>query len=331
MKRRFLHCWASLLALASWALLNVPRAEAWGCKGHQTVAYLAGKHLSPEARKMVDALLNENPIDPELKRYCGNAIQDAMADAATWPDDVRNQRKNGPWHYIDIPRGAKRGPTGEYCGEEGCILKAIEDLTGMLKDGKADAAKRAEALRYLIHFVGDLHNPLHAITNADEGGNCVPVQYFRRKPSSHNHAYAPNLHALWDTAIPERDMEGADPAEFADTLEERFGGDFEAWRKGGVHPEEWAWESFDLAEANVYGPLTPKVDVEPRAKVKSCTDDDNIGERMWLKKLVVGDAYQSQAAPVAERRLAQAGLRLALLLNEAAKTAAVKAAEKAGS
>src|SRR5713226_6422667 len=222
MKTSFGSLWVALLLMLAGAILVPPSAQAWGCKGHQTLAYLAEKHLSPEAHKLVDALLSENPVDPELKRYCGNTVKDAMADASTWPDDVRNQRKNGPWHYIDIPRGAKRESIDEYCGDDGCVTKAITDITAVLRDGKADAAKRAEALRYIIHFVGDLHQPLHATTNADEGGNCVPVQFFRRKPREHAHAYTPNLHALWDTAIPERDMEGADPAEFADTLEEKF-------------------------------------------------------------------------------------------------------------
>ncbi len=104
----------ALIALAEFA--SAPAAQAWGCKGHQTVALIAEKHLTPEANQMVQTLLKGNPIDPALKRYCGDATRDAMADASTWPDDVRGQAKNGPWHYIDIPRGAKRGPLADYCG-----------------------------------------------------------------------------------------------------------------------------------------------------------------------------------------------------------------------
>jgi S1/P1 Nuclease len=62
--------------------------EAWGCKGHQTVALVAEKHLTPEARALVDKLLGENPIDPQLKRYCGAFAADLLADGSTWPDDV---------------------------------------------------------------------------------------------------------------------------------------------------------------------------------------------------------------------------------------------------
>src|SRR5258708_10652210 len=81
-------------------LLGGPAAQAWGCKGHQTVAAMAEKHLTPEARQMIEKLLSENPIDPKLRRWCGNATTDLVVDASTWPDDVRNERKNGPWHYI---------------------------------------------------------------------------------------------------------------------------------------------------------------------------------------------------------------------------------------
>jgi len=197
-------------------------AWAWGCKGHQTVALIAEKHLTPQARQFVDKLLTENPVDPQLKRYCGNATRDLLADASTWPDDVRNELKNGPWHYIDIPRGAPRGPLAAYCGSEGCILQAIADQTEILKDHNADPQKRANAIRYLVHFVGDLHMPLHASTNNDEGGNCDPVRYFRRRPREHHNSFTPNLHALWDTAILERDMEGAEPPEYADFLSQVF-------------------------------------------------------------------------------------------------------------
>jgi hypothetical protein len=242
-----------------------------------------------------------------------------MADASTWADDVRGERKNGPWHYIDIPRGSKRGPLEPYCGAEGCVTRAISEQLAILKDSKADPAKRAEALRYIIHFVGDLHQPLHTITNADEGGNCVPIKYFRRGPHEHNHSFSPNLHSLWDTAILERDAEGADPAEYAETLDAQFAADIEGWQKAGIHVDEWVWEGYDFAENVVYGELTPKIAIEPNVAVHSCSDDNNIGERLLRQNIVAGEAYQEKAAPVTEKRIAESGVRLAMILNEAAK------------
>jgi hypothetical protein len=302
------------------ALLVLPwPASAWGCKGHQTVALIAERQLTPEARQLVEKLLAENPVDPRLRRYCGNASRDLLLDASTWPDDVRNDLKNGPWHYIDIPRGAPRGPVAPFCGAGGCVTKVIADELAILKDRNADPHKRADAVRYLIHFVGDLHMPLHATTNNDEGGNCDPVRYFRRLPQEHRNSFTPNLHSLWDSAILERDMEGADPSEYADSLVELFASDFSKWQSAGIHVDDWAWESHDLAESVVYGALTPKVPVEPPVAVHSCTDANNIGERMMQLHLYVGQSYQEAAAPVIQKQLALAGVRLAMILNDALK------------
>lgn len=294
-------------------------AHAWACKGHQTVALIAERHLTPETQQWVQKLLSENPIDPKLNRYCGGASRDAMADASTWADDVRGERKNGPWHYIDIPRGSQHGPLEPYCGQAGCVTKAIGEQLAILKDKSADAAKRAEALRYIIHFVGDLHQPLHTITNADEGGNCVPLKYLRRNPREHNHSYSPNLHSIWDSAIPERDAEGADPVEYAETLDALYAADIESWQKAGIHVDDWVWEGYAFAENVVYGNLTPKIAIEPNVAVHSCTDDNNIGQRLLHQNIVAGEAYQEKAATVAEKRIVEGGVRLAMILNDAVK------------
>jgi len=316
--------YARLVAKAVFLLLldfvvGPQPAHAWGCKGHQTVALIAEKHLTPEARQLLEKLLEENPVDPQVKRYCGSAIRDLLADGSTWPDDVRNERKNGAWHYINIPRGAPRHPLEEYCGAEGCVTKAIAEQWAVLKDSHVEPRKRAEALRYVVHFVADLHMPLHAATNNDLGGNCVPVHYLRRRPHQSHDSFSPNLHEIWDTAILERDMEGADPAEFADYLERTFRSELEQWQKAGIHIEDWTWESHDLAESVAYGELQPKVPVEAPVSMHSCADDNHAGERLLQMRLTAGQAYQDAAAAVVERRLAQAGIRLAMILNDAAK------------
>jgi hypothetical protein len=310
-----------LASLLIAALATAPAAVAWGCKGHQTIALIAEKHLTPEAKELVFSLLSANPIDPQVKRYCGTAVGDPMGDAATWADDVRGEQKNGPWHYIDIPRGAPRGPLEAFCGKQGCVVSAIAEQVAILRDKNASGAKRADAVRYIIHFVGDLHQPLHSTTNADQGGNCVPVKYFWRQAHERGHGYSPNLHSLWDSAILERDSEGADPGEYAEMLEVNFAGMIEGWQKAGVHVEDWVWESHEAAETTVYGDLTPKVAIEPNVPVHSCSDDNNIGERLLKEHITLGEAYQGQAAPVVERRVEQAGVRLAMILNQAASTA----------
>jgi hypothetical protein len=315
-----LHCFFCLLVFFG----SANSARAWGCKGHQTVALIAEKHMTPEAREFAEKLLKESPIDAQTKRYCGFFAQSALADGSTWPDDVRNQAKNGPWHYIDIPRGAQRQPLESFCGAEGCVTKAIAEQWMILKDKTAEPRKRAEALRYLTHFVGDLHMPLHASTNNDEGGNCVPVHYFRRRAHERGEghgSFVPNLHAIWDTSILERDMEGAEPQEYADMLDLMFTPEEEIWLKAGVHVEDWAWESNALAEGFVYGELVPKIAVETPVVVHSCNDDNHVGQRLLQMHVYAGQAYQESSAPIVQQRIEQAGVRLAIMLNEAASSA----------
>ena len=310
-----------LLLVLLAALSTASPMFAWGCKGHQTIALIAERHLAPEVRQYLEALLRDDPVDAELKRYCGNFNGSLLADSSTWPDDVRNTRKNGAWHYIDIPRDASRRPIESFCGDSGCVTRAITDQLAILKDAHALPGKRAEAIRYLIHFIGDLHMPLHAATNNDEGGNCVPVQYFRRVPNEQDRSYSPNLHSLWDSTIVERDMEGADPREYSDFLEKSFAHDFARWQNAGIHPDDWAWESFELAQSVAYGKLHPKDPVEKFVPVHACTDDNNVGERLLHMHFAVGAKYQDAARRVIEERLAQAGVRLAIVLNEAVKAA----------
>lgn len=313
-----------LVCVLATSLGAAPAARSWGCKGHQTVTLIAEKHLTSEARQMVEKLLRENPMDPKLKRYCGNATADLMVDASTWPDDVRNERHNGPWHYIDIPRGKRKGALEEYCGADGCVTRAIEEQRAILKDKSGDPVKHAEAIRYLIHFVGDMHQPLHVINNGDKGGNCVPVKYLHHEPlpdpgHPEREDYSPNLHQIWDTEIIERDMEISNPHRYADELDEKFHAESASWEAAGIHVENWAWEVYQQAETEVYDAFSVKISVEPDVKPKGCSDNNHIGKRLLEKHLTADEAYQSRAAKAAEKGIAQAGVRLAMILNEAAK------------
>ena len=311
----------AIAILSLGALTLAPAAKAWGCKGHEAVAALAEKHLTPQAKTALLTLLTANPIDPQLRRYCGQTGLDPFVDASTWADDQRSKDPStAPWHFIDIPLSATHGSAMAFCGKDGCALQAIADQLAILKDKNASAPKRADALRFVIHFVGDLHQPLHSSTNNDRGGNCVPVKYFTRNPhATHHDSYTPNLHHVWDTEIPESQMLGADPAEFADTLDAEFESSFGPWQQPGMKLEDWAWESHDHARKAAYGAFATPIPVEADAPVNSCADDNNVGQRMLHDHLVIGEAYRAQAGSVAEERLAQAGIRLAMILNEAAK------------
>jgi hypothetical protein len=98
-----------------------------------------------------------------------------------------------------------------------------------------------------------------------------------------------------------------------------FAGAFSEWQAGGMQLDNWVWESHQHAADTAYGALGTAIGVEPGVTVNSCADDNNIGQRMLHEHIVVGIAYRDQAGSVAEERLAQAGIRLAMILNEAAK------------
>ncbi len=310
------------------AFLGTPAAHAWGCKGHQTIAYVAELHLTPEAKQMVHKLLSENPIDPALKRWCGSGGLDEVADSATWADDFRDldrtvnkNHPTGDWHFIDIPLGATQDQVEQFCSATGCVTKAIKEQLAILTDKNASGPNRAMALRFILHFVGDIHQPLHAADNDDRGGNCVPLKYFRRNPHFSRGTYTPNLHHIWDTEMVEAQMQGADPPEFAETLDGLFASSFAGWQQGGVQIDAWALESHQHAVDIAYGALPVKIAAEPaNVTVKSCTDDNNIGDRMLHKHIAVGMTYQDTSQSVIAERMTQAGIRLAMILNDAAKT-----------
>ena len=184
-----------LMRVASWLwalgaafiLLFYPvRAWSWGCEGHQTVAMIAEKHMNAHALEMANKLLQSQPIDPALARYCSSQGLDLMADSSTWADDLRSSRPEAsPWHYIDIPRDAPRSAIAESCpASTGCVTSAIKQQMELLHSNRTDSRIQADALRFIIHFVGDLHQPLHCVSNNDLGGNCVPIEFLRECPSS---------------------------------------------------------------------------------------------------------------------------------------------------
>src|SRR5580658_6877697 len=121
--RRFVH----VLLLVFGFLSATSSAWAWGREGHQIVALIAEKRLDPRAKAMVLKILAEGPIDPALSRYCKQTGLDPFVDSSTWADDERIVKPDtGPWHFIDIPRGAPNADLAQYCPPStGCILSAL--------------------------------------------------------------------------------------------------------------------------------------------------------------------------------------------------------------
>ena len=313
---------AAGISLATGLLLLAPCSGwAWGCQGHQVVALIAEKHFTPQARAMVEKILKDGPIDPTLNRYCKDAPADAMADASTWADDFRTRHpETGPWHYVDIPRGVSEFDLAKLCVESnGCVTQAIRDQLAILHSPAATPQKKGDAMRFLIHFVGDIHQPLHAATNNDQGGNCVPVAFFGESAKltySDTESSAPNLHGIWDSGVLSRIMGEKTVQQVADEFDRDRAQDISKLMRDRPDAEAWAWESFRLAEAIVYGKLPVAIPVEWPVVTSSCADDDHISTRMLDLNEQIGQTYQDAAAPVVKQQIANAGARLALLLNQ---------------
>jgi hypothetical protein len=293
--------------------ISTGSAFGWGCEGHQMIALIARAHLTPAASNAVDRLLRENPIDPALNRFCKDRPADLMADSATWADDARNIEKTAEWHYIDIPLAVQTGSdVMKWCkpapdGKPGCIVSAIDYEWALLRDKSQPAAVRAKALRYVIHFLGDLAQPLHAVDNHDRGGNCTGIRFFsQEKPE--------NLHAIWDYKILARELEArkATQVQYAKTLDEDF-----VRSESKTDVLAWAWDSHTLAASVAYADLKPPI---PIASPNSGLADDAActAERAAVAALHISidDEYVSHALPVIREQLAKAGYRLAGLLNQ---------------
>jgi hypothetical protein len=282
---------------------------------------IAEKHMTAHALEMANKLLQSEPIDPALSRYCASQGLDLMADSATWADDLRGSRPEAsPWHYIDIPRGAPRSALAEYCpASTGCVTSAIEHQIALLGSIDSDPRERADALRFVIHFVGDLHQPLHCVSNNDLGGNCVPIDFFGNAPVEKNpqyESYAPNLHAIWDYAIILRLKGTESVAQWAAALDQQFSPQAGGWKKAGINVENWAWEGHQLADSVVYAKLPVAIPVENPAPVKSCRDDNHVSTRMLDLHEQVSQRYVDTVAPTVNEQIAKAGVRLAMVLNQ---------------
>lgn len=161
------------------ALLATP-AFAWGQNGHRVTGAIAEQHLTPSARRQVRALLGV----------------ETLAEASTWADEMRSdpapfwQLTANPFHYVTVPAGKTYPETGPP--PEGDAVTALARFSATLRDPEASVADKQLALRFIVHIVGDLHQPFHAGNGTDRGGNDRKVTYRGEET---------NLHAVWDTGL----------------------------------------------------------------------------------------------------------------------------------
>lgn len=256
-------------AVAAFALTLVVASNAlgWGQEGHQVVATIAERHLTARARERVRQILG-----PEV----------SLAAVSTWADEIRPSRpKTAPWHYIDIPLNASAIDPARDCQDGDCVTAVITRFVAVLRDNASSLDAKSEALKFVVHFVADLHQPLHCADNHDRGGNDVHVTFFGQNA---------NLHSVWDTLLIERI--DPDTGSYAKRLDAALtNSNISTFEAGTV--EDWALESHAVAQKVAYGAL-------PR------------GETLGL-----GADYFQTAAPTVDLQLQEAGIRLAFILSTA--------------
>lgn len=262
---------AATLLLAA-ACLPAP-ARAWGRPAHRLVAALAEAQLRPGARAEVGRLLAAEGTTH-------------LADVANWADDVRDSggaagRSSRRWHFIDFGAGGCEYVPARDCPDGNCVVAAIDRQFLRLADRRRPDAERREALKYLVHLVADVHQPLHASPVADRGGNDYQVAW---------HGLGRNLHGVWDGLIVDRAMrEDGDEAGYLRALRQRAPLPPDPTRRSRRPAVDWALESCRLVRDGRLYPASHRI------------GDDYL------------DAHRAQA----ERRLRLAGARLAGLLDAA--------------
>jgi len=254
---RFLSIAVLVVCLPSTAL-------AWGFDGHRITGQVAEQFLTPAAAAAVAGLLGG----------------ESLANATLWADTIKGSRpETRPWHYLNVPVG-QPAVTTAHCPAQGCVLNKSIDFIDILSDPATTQADRLEALRFTLHLVGDMHNPMHLGLAEDLGGNRRDVLF---------NGSDTNLHALWDWGI--ISSTNTPWPTYAQQLTNNITAQNLAdWT--GDTPEDWATESYLLTHSLAYPDSTDEV-------------------------YVVTNDYADAALLAINQRLSQAGVRLANLLNQA--------------
>ncbi|ETI21948.1 hypothetical protein G647_06018 [Cladophialophora carrionii CBS 160.54] len=261
-------------------------ADAWGTLGHETVAWIAQSYVSAATKEAVQVIL-------------GSTQSDYMANVSTWADSYRYTDGGGwsaPLHYIDANDNPPESCSVDYnrdCGDEGCSVSAIVNYTSILMDDESKASVKLDAMRFIIHFIGDLHQPLHDEA-IDVGGNTINVTYDGDDT---------NLHHIWDTEIVEQLAAGQDAQEFARNLTAAiragdYGWDSSTWFIGASLNDTKASAMTWAREANAY----------------VCSDVLAAGVDAVEEGDLSGSYYKAHF-DVARVQLARAGFRLGAWLN----------------
>ena len=259
--------WISLglvLALASPSF-------GWGARGHRVATKIAESRLTPAAAKAVHELLLDGDTLVDVCNWADHEGHDAVPGSATW-------------HYVNVPIDAAHYDA-KYCGRGGnCVVAKIYSYRKILADTSAPLIERRRALLFLVHFVEDIHQPLHVGDNNDRGGNNTQIQFLGQ---------GMNMHRLWDSGMIE--AEKTTDRVWVDRASRLIiPANLSLWTKANT-PEAWADESLQAAKTAY---LFPKGSTKPIATGTT-----------------LGKDYIQLAEPIIEARLAMAGVRVANELN----------------
>ncbi|WP_426672054.1 S1/P1 nuclease [Mucilaginibacter sp. McL0603] len=247
--------------LFNFGLIGVSIALiSWGFKGHRAVATIAQKHLTSNTAYVVSAYLKG----------------ESMADVATWADENRNNT-TAPWHFLNLPLGLTHEQFVKFVSEsDNNVYSAILKTEANLKDKSLTPDQKNEALKYLIHLVGDAHQPMHISRKEDKGGNTIQVRFDNK---------GTNLHSLWDSKL--IDHEGLNETDIARAYDVATAAQIKQWQSDS--PMEWIWESYQIS-SELYAQVKPGQEID--------------------------EAYYQKYIPVIRKRIDQAGIRLAGELNK---------------
>lgn len=248
---------------------------AWGPEGHSAIAEIAQRRLTQQAQSKIELILGENR---------------SLASLSSWADDYRELHPNtAGWHFVDIPLAAQDYEEVRDCSpspQGDCVIHALQRNLVDLQNESLPNDKRTDALKFVVHFVGDVNQPLHTVKELF-GYNDFPVCYF--SSPAKNDCVGTNLHAVWDTGLIRSIF--WDWGAYVDYLENKWMVEHDISTISEGTPVDWALEAHQAARNVVVAGLTTN---EP-----------------------LGKEYLQAVRPTLDRQIAAAGLRLARVLNDA--------------
>ena len=256
------------------------------------VGEIAARYTGPKASAEILRLLRNDRLadgQPSGRRTLG--------EVANWADEIKDTewgKRRSSWHYDDVPL-CRAAEYSKYCKNGRCASAQLARQIEILGNERARPGQRNEALKWVVHLVGDLHQPLHAANRSDRGGNRVQVFFFGERD---NPPYGTlTLHAVWDLSMVRRLItdRGGERAIVSAPITD---GDRIAWETSSI--SDWTAESHRIARDAVY-PLLPVA--------ASCSTK-------IVEVVAIDRAYYVKAAPLIEVQIRRAGVRLARVLNE---------------